>query len=172
MIAKPLVIVIPLIFLVSFIYAAKKKVKLYDSFISGIKNAPPLVLSLFPYIAAVTMLTELLNMSGLSAAMQHALSPLFQSLGVPTEILPLAVIKPLSGSGSIAVLSDIFTRYGVDSHIAHCACIAYGASDTMFYISAVYFAGIKRKSLPLALLIALFSYFCALVFGCFLCKFI
>ena len=172
MIAKTTVIIIPLIFLISFVYAARKKVKLYDSFTTGIKNAPPLILSIFPYIAAVTMMTELLNASGLSSALHHALTPLFQALNVPSEIVALVIVKPFSASGSIAVLSDIFAQYGVDSHIAHCACVAYSASDTIFYISAVYFAGVKRKALPIALAISLLSYFCALVFGCFLCKFI
>ena len=169
---KILSLIVPLIFLFSFVYAAKKKVKIYDSFTTGISHAPPLVLSIFPYIAAVTMLTELLRASGAQTALESALSPVFAFLGVPQEIASLVLMKPLSGSGSIAVLSDIFNRYGVDSHIARCACVAYGASDTVFYISVVYFAGIKRKKLPLAIAIALFAYFCALIFGCFLCRFI
>lgn len=169
---KILAIIIPLIFLCSFVYAAKKKVKIYDSFTKGIANAPSLVLSIFPYVTAVTMLTELLHTSGMQTALEAALSPICAFLGVPQELSSLIIMKPLSGSGSIAVLSDIFNSYGVDSHIARCACVVYGCSDTVFYISAVYFAGIKRKKLPLAIFIALIAYFCALIFGCFLCRFI
>lgn len=165
-------IIIPLIFLFSFLYAGKKKVKIYDSFTNGVKNAPPLVLSIFPYIAAVTMLTELLEVSGLRASMEIWLSPAFDVMGIPEEIAPLALMKPLSGSGSIAVLSDILSRYGVDSYLSRCACVAYGASDTVFYISAVYFAGIKRKGLPLSIFFSLLAYFCALIFGCWLCRFL
>lgn len=172
MIAKLIALTIPMLWIVSFLYAAKKGVKIYDSFLNGVKKAPPLLLSLFPYIAAVTILTELLHESGVFQFLQTYTQPFFEKLGVPTEILPLVFLKPFSGSGSIAVLSDIFSRYGVDSAIARCACIAYGASDTTFYISAVYFAGIKRKSLPLAITISLFSYFCALLFGCWLCKYL
>lgn len=172
MIANVIALTIPALWILSFLYAAKKRVKIYDSFTRGIKKAPPLLLSLFPYIAAVTILTELLHESGVFALLQAYTQPFFETLGVPTEILPLVFLKPFSGSGSIAVLSDIFARYGVDSTIARCACVAYGASDTTFYISAVYFAGIKRKSLPLAVFFSLFAYFCALLFGCFLCKYL
>ena len=163
-------LIVPLIFIFSFLYAAKKKVKIYDSFTTGVKGAIPLILSIFPYIAAVTMLCKLLEVSGLEQALSRLLSPFFSFVGVPKEIAPLALIKPLSGSGSIAVLSDILEKYGVDSYISRCACVAYGASETIFYIGAVYFAGLKRKSLAKALLISLFSYFAALLFGCLLCK--
>ena len=91
-------------------------------------------------------------------------------LGVPSEILPLMVVKPLSGSSSIAVLSDILETYGVDSFIGRSACVAYGSSETVFYITAVYFSGVKRKSIPAAVVISLLSFFAAVVFGCLLCR--
>ena len=92
----------PCIFLFSFLYAMFKKVRVYDSFTSGVKNAIPLVISIFPYIATVTMLTKLLEVSGLDLKLADYLSPLFHAVGVPQEIAPLILIKPLSGSGSIA----------------------------------------------------------------------
>ena len=164
-------LVIPVLFLGSFIFALFKKVKLYDSFTEGMKGAIPLVVSNFTYIAAVTKLCKLLEVSGLEAQITRWLTPAFSAVGVPTEIAPLLFIKPLSGSGSIAVLTEILKRYGVDSYIARCACVAYGASDTIFYIGAVYFAGLKRKKLSLALAIALFSFVLSFVLCCFLCKF-
>ena len=168
---KLLALMIPLLFLVSFVFALFRKVKVYDSFTEGVKNAVPLILSIFPYIAAVTMLTKLLEVSGLSAKMAKWLFPFFEGLGIPGEIAPLVFIKPLSGGGSIAVLSDILDTYGVDSYIARCACVAYGASDTIFYIGAVYFAGLKRKKLTIALVISLLSYLVSLLLCCFLCRF-
>lgn len=161
---------IPAIFMLSFAYAAYKKVKIYDSFTTGIKGAVPLVLSIFPYIAAVTMLCKLLEVSGLEAKLTEWLSPLFSFTGIPAEISSLVLIKPLSGSGSIAVLTRIIERYGVDSYAARCACVAYGTSDTIFYIGAVYFAGIKRQKLTAALIISLVSYLLAVIFSCFLCR--
>ena len=163
-------IMIPLIFIASFAYAIKKKVKIYDSFTTGVKGAFPLILSIFPYIVAVTMLCKLLETSGLENRLSGWLSPLFSFTGIPTEIASLILIKPLSGSGSIAVITDIVTRYGVDSYVARCACVAYGSAETIFYVSAVYFAGLKRKTLPIALGIAVFSYFASVVFGCFILR--
>ncbi len=167
---KFLTLLIPLIFLFSFTFALCRKVKVYDSFTDGVKKAIPLIVSIFPYIAAVTMLTKLLDASGLSAKMAAWIAPVFERLGIPSEIAPLVFMKPLSGSGSIAVLTDILENYGVDSYAGRCACVAYGASDTIFYIGAVYFAGLKRKKIPIALLIALFSYFASVLLCCFLCR--
>ena len=150
----------------------RKKVKLFDCFTDGVKGAIPLVTSIFPYIATVAMLSKLFEVSGMEQALSKWLSPLFSLTGIPTEITPLLLVKPLSGSGAIAVLSDILTKYGVDSYIARCACVAYGSSETIFYIGAVYFATLQRKKLSLALGIAVFSYLLSVVLCCFLCRFI
>ena len=162
-------LVIPLIFIVSFIFATCKKVKIYDSFVEGAKKSIPLIISIFPYLATITMLSTLLEVSGLNELLVRWLSPVFSFFGVPTEIAPLLLIKPLSGSGSIAMLADILEKYGVDSYVARCACVAHGASETIFYVGAVYFCGIKRKRLTAALLVSIFAYLVAVVFGCMLC---
>ena len=165
-----LALLVPLIFLASFLYALIKKVKLFDCFSQGVKGAFPLILSIFPSIVTVTMLTKLFQVSGLETKLAQLLHPLFAFTGIPNEIAPLLLIKPLSGSGSLAVLADILARYGVDSYPARCACVAYGASDTIFYIGAVYFAGLKRKKITLALGIAILSYLLSVVLCCLLCR--
>ena len=162
-------LIIPLIFLATFLFAVFKKVRVYDSFTEGVKGAIPLVMSVFPYIAAVMMLTKLFEVSGLEAKLVQLLAPLLRGLGIPEEIARLVLIKPLSGNGSTAVLSDILARYGADSYAARCACVAYG-SETVFYIGAVYFSEVKQKKFTAALVISLFSYFASVVLCCFLCK--
>lgn len=164
-------LIIPCIFLLSFLYALLRKVKVYDSFTEGVKGAIPLILSVFPYIASVIMLSKLLDVSGLGQKLQDWIFPFFSFVGVPKEIAPLIFVKPLSGSGSIATLSEILTKYGVDSYIGRCACVAYGTGDTLFYIGAVYFAGLKRKKMTSALVISLSSFLLAVIFSCFLCRF-
>lgn len=163
-------LIIPIIFILSFAYAKCKKVKIYDSFTDGVKGAIPLIVSIFPYLAAVTMLSTLLTESGLEKILFDILSPLLKTLGVPTEIAPLLIVKPLSGSGSIAVISDILEKHGADSYISRCACVAYGSSETIFYIGAIYFSSVKRKKLSLAVLLALLTFLLSAVFSCFLCK--
>ncbi|MDE7158543.1 MAG: spore maturation protein [Clostridiales bacterium] len=163
---------IPILFLLVFGYAVFKKVKLYDCFTDGIKEAIPLVISLFPYLAAVFMLSELFERSGLSGYLTQALAPAFRFLGIPPEISKLVLMKPFSGSGSTALLSDILAAHGADSYIGRCACVSYGSSETVFYISAVYFAGIKRKNIFIPVAISLFANFASVIFACFLCRFL
>ena len=167
---KIFALVIPLIFIFSFLFASLKKVKLFDTFTEGVKGAIPLVLSVFPYLVTATLLFELLSVSGLEKYLIDLARPIANLLGVPSEILPLMLVKPLSGSGSITVISDILEKYGVDSFIGRSACVAYGSAETVFYITAVYFSGIKRKCIPVAVLISLLSFFISVVFGCLLCR--
>lgn len=169
---KYFALIVPLLFLLVFGYALFKKVKLYDCFTGGVKDAVPLVLSLFPYLAAILMLSELFERSGLSLLLTQALSPAFRFLGIPPEISKLVLMKPFSGSGSTALLSEILNTFGADSYIGRCACVSYGSGETVFYISAVYFSGVKKKKLAVPVLIALLSNFAAVVFGCFLCRFL
>ena len=163
-------VIIPLLFILTLLYAAVKKVRVFDEFTAGAGKAIPLVVSIFPYVAAVTILARLLTVSGLEEKLLSLLAPLFRGLGIPQEIAGLVLIKPLSGSGSIAMLSEILSRYGVDSYVARCACVAYGSAETVFYVAAVYFAGIKRKKLPLALLFSLLAYTLSVVVCCLLCR--
>ena len=169
---KYFALVIPVLFVAVFIFALVKKVKLYDSFTAGVKEALPLAFSVFPYIAAIPMLSELFEKSGLSDMITSFLSPVFRFLGIPPEISKLVLIKPFSGSGSTALLSDILSGYGADSYIGRCASVSYGSSETVFYISAVYFANVKNKKLLRPVTIALIANFLTVVFGCFICRYL
>lgn len=166
---KYVALIIPALFFALFLYALLKKVRLYDCFTEGVKEAVPLLLSIFPYLAAMLMLSELFERSGLSAALTQALSPVFSALGIPPEISKLVLLKPFSGSGSTALLSELISAHGADSYIARCAAVAYGSSETVFYISAVYFAG-SKKNLAKPVVISLTSNFISVILGCLLCK--
>lgn len=161
-------LLVPLLFLAVFLFAAARRVKVYDSFATGAAGALPLLKNLFPYIAAVLVLTELFEASGLSAALQRALSPAFAALGVPPEIAPLVLVKPFSGSGATALLADLCARFGADSYIARCACAVYAAGDTVFYLSAVWYAGAPRPLRPVAASCA--ANLIAAVLACLLCQ--
>ena len=164
-------LIIPLLFAALFVFALFRKVRLYDCFTEGVKDAIPLAVSLFPYLAAVLILSELFEQSGLSQALTALIAPALNALGIPPEIAKLVLIKPFSGSGATAVLSELFAAYGADSYIARCACVAFGSSETVFYVSAVYFAGHKKKLLR-PIVIALAANFLSIVLGCFLCRFL
>lgn len=163
-------LIIPVIFIGVFIFAAVKKVKIYDEFTKGVKDAASFTISLLPCLAAIFMMCELFESSGLSAALTKLLSPVFGFLGIPEELTKLILIKPFSGSGSLAYLTDIIEKYGADSYISRCACVCFGSSETVFYISAVYFAGIKQKKLALPIICVLLSTFLTTIIACLICR--
>ena len=167
-----MIYIVPLIILFVFCYGAIKKVKLYDSFTLGIKNAFPTVLSIFPYLAAIMIMSEIFEVSGLSVALINLLTPFFNLFGIPKQIIKLVLIKPFSGSGSLAVLTEIITENGVDSYISKLACVVFGSSETTFYISAVYFSTCKNKLSFAPILISLVASFFSTVAAVFICKII
>lgn len=161
---------LPVLFIGIMIYALVKKVKPYDAFVGGAKGAIPFAASLFPYLAAIFVLTELFEQSGASDAVSRFLSPAFGFLGIPPELSKLVLIKPFSGNGALALLSELYTEYGVDSYIARCASVIYGSSETVFYVAAVYFAGAKTKNLARPIIISLVASFISCIFACFICR--
>lgn len=163
---------IPFLFLVIFVFAFFKKVKPYDAFTLGAKSALPFASSIFPYLVSIFVLTELFDASGLSNLLLGALSPVFNLFGIPSELSKLVLIKPFSGSGSLALLSEIYSTYGVNSYLARCASVIYGSSETVFYVASVYFAGAKTKNLTKPIIISLVASFFSCVFACFICKII
>lgn len=164
------VYIIPILIVFTFVFALVKKVKAYDSFLVGMKGAIPLLISLFPYLAAMLVLSELFSVSGLEAVLIRVLSPVFDFLEIPPELIGLILIKPLSGSGATAVLAETVKTYGVDSYIGRCACVLFSSSETIFYVGAVYFSACKRKRFTTPILILLFSYVFSVFLTCLLCK--
>ena len=162
--------IIPVIFILVFIFAAVKKVRVYDEFSEGVKEAVKFTFSLIPCLCAIFMMCELFEISGLAGGITRLLSPVFSALGIPPELTKLVLIKPFSGSGSLAYLTAVIKEYGADSYISRCACVLYGSSETVFYISAVYFAGLKVKKLALPIVIVLISTLLSTVVACLICK--
>ncbi len=165
-----MIYVIPAIFLVVFVFAAIKKVKLYSEFSQGVKEAVEFTVSLIPCLAAIFMMCAVFEKSGLSDTLTKALAPIFGGLGIPPELTKLVLIKPFSGSGSLTYLNAIIAEHGADSYIARCACVCYGSSETVFYISAVYFAEIKVKRLAVPITAVLVATFASTVVACLLCR--
>ncbi len=162
--------IIPVVFITVFGFAVFRKVKIYDEFSAGVSDAVKFTFSLIPCLAAIFMMCELFEISGLSAALTKLLSPFFSFLGVPPELTRLILIKPFSGSGSLAYLTEVINEYGADSYIARCACVCFGSSETVFYISAVYFAGLKTKKLAAPIAIVLFATLVSTVVAYLLCR--
>ena len=165
-----MVYIIPAVFIAVFGFAIFKKVKIYDEFSAGVKEAVQFTISLIPCLAAIFMMCEVFEASGLSNALTKLLAPVFGFLGIPPELTKLVLIKPFSGSGSIAYLNEIISSYGADSYITRCACVCFGSSETVFYISAVYFAGVKVKKLAMPVVCVLVATFVSTIVACLICR--
>ena len=165
-------IFIPVLIAFVLIYALIKGVDAYSGFVNGAKGALPLMASLLPYMIAMFVAVELFRNSGLSEYLCRFLSPLFRFIGVPPELCELTLIRPFSSNAGYVLLRDIFARYGVDSYIGKCASVIMGSSDTIFYVSSIYFASTKVKKTGLAIPIALLCNVACCVLSCFCCRFI
>ena len=165
-------IIIPSLIAFVLFYALIKKVDAYSSFVTGAKGALPLMAGLLPYIIAMFVAVELFRNSGLSGYLCNFLSPLFRFIGVPPEVCELTLIRPFSSNAGYVLLRDIFATYGVDSYVGKCASVIMGSSDTIFYVSSIYFASTSVKKTLLTIPIALLCNVACCILACFCCKFI
>lgn len=164
------VYILPALMIFMLVYCLIKKVKVYDCFLDGARESLDLIKTIFPYIAAIFVCIELFKQSGLSDTLARWLSVPLGYLGIPSEIAELILLVPLSGNGTIALFESIIEEYGVDSYPARCAAVVSGATETIFYISAVYFSKCKVKRLKYAIPVALFSTFAGTIIACALCR--
>lgn len=153
-------------------YSIIKKKNAYFAFIDGAKTSFDLVLTTLPYLVAILVAVELYFASGLNQIVASFLSPVFNIFGIPIELSELIIIKNFSGSGSLAILENIFIKYGADSYIGRCASIIMGSSEAILFVSAVYFSKTKIKNLTPAIIIAIITNFFSAVLSCFLCRFL
>ncbi len=162
--------IIPVLFIAVIIYAVLKRVHVYAAFSRGVSEALKFTLDLIPLIVCIFIMCEVFERSHLSDALSSFLSPVFGFLGVPPELAKLVLIKPFSGSGSLSFLTGIISEYGADSYISRCACVLYGSSETVFYISAVYFVKCKDKRRIMPIIIILLATALTTVISCLLCR--
>lgn len=164
------VFILPVILILLIVFCIVKRVKVYDCFLEGTKDSLSLIKSIFPYVAAIFICIELFKASGLSGIVSGWLAKPLSYLGIPSEITEIILLVPLSGNGTIALLESIINDYGVDSYPARCAAVIAGATETIFYISAVYFSACKVRKLRYAIPVAIFCTLLGTVVACALCR--
>ena len=164
------VYILPVLIIILLVFSRFKKVNTYDCFVQGAKSSFELVLSIFPYLISIFVAIALFRESGLSQICVKLVSPVFNLLGIPSQICELVLLRPFTGSGSLALLKDILSTYGPDSYIARCACCMLGSSETVFYVATVYFSKTSVKKLGFAIPIALFASFVSAIMSCLICK--
>jgi spore maturation protein SpmA len=145
-------------FLLSFfpLYAAARGVKVYDEFVEGAKEAFPVILKIIPFLVTMLVAIGMFKGAGGIDLVTRALNPILTPLNFPPDLVPLALMRPLSGSATLALLTDIVHRLGADNIVSLMAATIYGSTETTFYVVAVYFGavGVKqtRHAIPAGLL--------------------
>jgi len=149
------VYIVPGLMSLIVLYGLFKKAPVFDLFIEGAKDGLTTVGKVFPPLIALLVAVGMFKSSGALDMIVHALSPAARLIGLPGEVLPLALMRPVSGSGALAIFKDVTETSGPDSITGRIAAIMMGSSETTFYAIAVYYGSLKinktRHTLPAAL---------------------
>ena len=157
------ILAVPLMISGIIIFGLIRKVSVYDSFLEGASDGLRCTFNIAPPLIGLVIAISMLRTSGFI----DILSPLLKAITMPAEVLPLALLRPVSGSGSIAILTDIFKNSGVDSYAGKIASVMMGSTETTFYTIAVYFGAIKMKNLRYTLKSSLIGDFTGIILSVF-----
>jgi len=133
-----------ILFIVSYAYFVKK-VKVYEVFCEGAKEGFSTAIKIIPFLVAMLVAIGVFRSSGAIDVIERYLNPILQFIGMPGEVLPMAIMRPLSGGGSTGILNDIFITHGPDSMIGRMASVMMGSTETTFYVLAVYFGAVSIR---------------------------
>ncbi|MDR2932878.1 MAG: spore maturation protein [Oscillospiraceae bacterium] len=136
-------IIIPAVMSAIIIYGLVKKVDIFECFLEGAKEGIGTSVSIMPALIALMTCVGMFKASGILDILTHALAPAARLLHMPSEIIPLAILRPISGSGAMVIFNNILNDYGPDSFIGRVASVLEGSSETTFYTIAVYYGAIK-----------------------------
>ena len=150
-------VIIPLAVLFIIYNGLKNKVDIYNSFLSGAKDGLGLVFNIFPAILAMVFAINIFLNSGVIYFLLGWLKKVFTFLKIPYSVLPMAILRPISGTASLAILNDILSSSGPDSYVGRLASILQGCTDTTIYVLALYFGSVKITKTRYALPVGLFA---------------
>ncbi|MGI6776646.1 MAG: spore maturation protein [Acetivibrionales bacterium] len=165
---------IPAIFLLILFSGLYKEVKVYEVFVDGAKEGIQTVIRIIPSLVGLMVAIGVFRASGALDLLVYAARPLASLFSIPQEVMPLAFLRPISGSASLALVSDIIKTYGADSFIGRVTSTMMGSTETIFYTLAVYYGSVGIKNIRHTLAAALFAdavsvitsaWICTLVFG-------
>lgn len=138
-------VIIPLIVVAIPLYGLCKRVPVYESFVEGAKEGFKVGVMIIPYLVAIFVAINMFRASGAMHAVEDLTRPVLTAIGFPPEVLPMAIIRPLTGGGSAGVVADMTQQYGADSMLTRMAGTMFGSTETTFYILAVYFGAVNVK---------------------------
>ena len=152
------------------LFATLRRVKVYEEFVDGAKEGFDVAIRIIPYLVAMLVAVGMFRAAGGIDMLSRALSPVLNLIGFPTDLLPMVLVRPLSGSGSLGFFTELVKQFGADSLLARMAGTIYGSTETTFYVLAVYFGSVAIKRTRHALLAGLTADFVSVVVAVFICR--
>lgn len=160
--------IIPIIVLVIITYGMIKGRKVYEWFIEGAKDGLKVCLNIFPYLLAMLVAVNIFREAKLLDLVNNLIAPIVALIDLPKEIIPLVLVKPLSGSGAVGVLTDILANYGADSKVGLIASVIMGTTETIFYTVSVYYGAVKIKNIRHTIWVAILADITAVIVSIFM----
>src|SRR3954454_4823078 len=148
---------IPVLIGFILLYGTFKKVSTYESFVEGGKEGIKIAISIIPFLVGMLVAISIFRASGALEYVMNAIRPLMEAIGIPAEIVPLAFIRPISGTAALGMTSDLIAVHGPDSFIGRLASVLQGSTDTTFYVLTVYFGAVGVKKMGDALKVGLWA---------------
>mgnify|MGYP000885106023 FL=1 len=161
--------IIPFMVLIILVHGYVKGIDMYSAFIEGAKEGMKTTFRIVPYLIAIFIAVGIFRGSHALNMFTDILAPITNFLGIPREILPLIILRPISGSGALGIVKDIIEHYGVDSFPAVVAAVMMGSSETIFYTISLYFGSIGVEDHRHTLKAALLSYLISIFITIFIC---
>jgi spore maturation protein B len=156
-------LMIPIFVISVIIYGCKKKIAIYDSFLDGAKDGLITAFNIFPSVIAFVFAINIFLNSGILETIFAFLTPTLEKINLPIEILPMAFVRPISGTASLAIMNDLFLKFGPDSFVGRLASTIQGCTDTTIYVLALYFGSVKITKTRYALSTGLFADFIGII---------
>jgi spore maturation protein B len=166
--------VLPVTILIILCAGFIRKVRIFEAFTEGASEGITTVVRILPSLVGILTAIGVFRASGALDALVGFLAPAASLLGIPAEAMPLVLMRPVSGSASLAVVSDIISKYGPDSYVGRVVCTMLGSTETIFYTLAVYYGSVGIRNIRYTLAAALIAdsvsamasaFICALIFG-------
>jgi spore maturation protein B len=153
------------------LYGILKRVAVYEQFVEGAKEGFTMVVRIIPYLVGILFAMAMFRASGAMDFLIDGLRPVLNFTGIPPEVLPMAITRPLTSSGSIGILQDMIKSYGLESLPVKMAAVIFGSSETTFYVIAVYFGSVNVTKVRHAVLAGLIAEGTAILASIYLVKF-
>lgn len=154
------------------LYGVIKKINVFDAFVAGAKEGFNTCVNLIPYLIAMVVAIGMLRASGFFDLIGRWLAPALNAIGMPPELLPLALIRPFSGSASLGVTAELIQQHGADSLISKTAATIMGSTETTFYIVAVYFGAVSIRNTRHAIPAGLLADFAGIIASVMICRYL